>query len=133
MRCATILVHHDAPSLSWRARQGVMIMADSQAEEDALRARVTETLREVIDPEIGMNVVDLGLVYGVEIEGARVRVALTMTTPACPLGEQIVRDAEERLRALARVEAADVRLVWEPPWGPERMSEAARKTLGWAV
>ena len=108
-------------------------MADSQAEEDALRARVTETLREVIDPEIGMNVVDLGLVYGVEIEGARVRVALTMTTPACPLGEQIVRDAEERLRALARVESADVRLVWEPPWGPERMSEAARKTLGWAV
>jgi metal-sulfur cluster biosynthetic enzyme len=96
-----------------------------------LEARVREALREVVDPELGLDVVSLGLVYGVELEGGRVRVRLTMTTPACPLSEQIVRDAEERVAALAGVEVVNVELVWEPLWGPERMSPAAKETLGW--
>lgn len=97
-----------------------------------LRERVLAALQEVIDPELGISVVDLGLVYGVDVvEGGDVRVALTMTTPACPLGEQIVRDAEDRIRNLDGVGEVDVALVWDPPWSPERMSPAAKAALGW--
>lgn len=90
-----------------------------------------EALRNVIDPDVGLNVVDLGLVYGVEVVGADVQVRLTMTTPACPLGEQIVRDAEEHLRALDGVGDVTVELVWEPAWSPERLSPAGKEQLGW--
>ncbi len=95
--------------------------------------RVTEALREVIDPEIGMDVVELGLVYGVEVDQGRVHVRLTMTTAACPLSEQIVRDAEESVQRLTGVEAVHVELVWDPPWTPERMSPNAREALGWGL
>lgn len=93
---------------------------------------VRDALREVLDPEIGLDVVSLGLVYGVEIDGGIVRVALTMTTAACPLAETIVLDAQQRIEALPGVEHAEVRLVWEPPWTPERMSDEAREELGWS-
>ena len=98
----------------------------------ALEARVVEALRGVIDPEIGLDVVDLGLLYGGEIEGGHVRVRLTMTTPACPLGEEIARDARERVRAIEGVLEVVVELVWEPPWTPERMSASAKEDLGWS-
>lgn len=95
---------------------------------DELRARSTAALREVIDPEIGINIVDLGLVYGIVVSPVGdVHVALTMTTAACPLGEHIVRDAERRLYDAAL--RATVELVWDPPWGPERMLPAARAAL----
>lgn len=102
-----------------------------QPSVELLRARALDALREVIDPELGINVVDLGLVYGLEVDAGRVHVRLTMTTAACPLGEQIVRDAEQRLRAVDGVDQVQVELVWEPPWGPERMSDEAKATLGW--
>jgi len=108
-------------------------VSDAGSGSKALHARVLETLAEVIDPELGMNVVELGLVYGVDVEAGRVHVRLTMTTPACPLGEQIMRDAEERVRAVAGVEDVDVELVWEPPWTPSRMSPSAREALGWSL
>jgi metal-sulfur cluster biosynthetic enzyme len=100
---------------------------------ESLRRRALEALEEVIDPELGIDVVALGLVYEVAVDSATasVRVALTMTTAACPLGEQIVRDAESRVRALEGVRDVAVRLVWEPPWSPERMSPKARELLGW--
>ncbi len=97
-----------------------------------LEKKIDEALHQVIDPELGLDVVELGLVYRVDIDGPIVTVDLTMTTPACPLGEQIVRDAEERLREIEGVSRAEVRLVWDPPWGPERMSPAARAALGWS-
>jgi metal-sulfur cluster biosynthetic enzyme len=100
-------------------------------EELGLRARVLAALHEVIDPEVGLDVVELGLVVRLEVRGAEVAVDLTMTTPACPMGEQIVRDAEERIGALDGVAGVAVRLVWDPPWGPERMSASARAALGW--
>ncbi len=105
--------------------------ADQSADmptEEAIRA----ALRGVIDPEVGMNVVDLGLVYAIEIAPQRVRVAMTMTTPACPMGSMITEDAREAIRDIAP-EGADVvvELVWDPPWGPERMSENARRHFGW--
>jgi metal-sulfur cluster biosynthetic enzyme len=93
---------------------------------------VWDALRSVDDPEVGMNVVDLGLVYGVEVRGDDVSVRLTMTSPACPLGDVIVDNATAAIRAAAPgAGKIDVALVWEPPWTPERMSEAARQRFGW--
>ena len=96
--------------------------------EEAIRA----ALRSVIDPEVGMNVVDLGLVYGIEIAPDRVRVAMTMTTPACPMGAMITEDARGAIRDIAP-DGADilVDLVWDPPWSPERMTENAKRHFGW--
>lgn len=96
-----------------------------------LRARALSALREVIDPEIGLDVVDLGLVYELVVDGSSIAVALTMTSPTCPLGEQIVRDAEHRLAALDGAGQVRVELVWDPPWSPDRMSASAREALGW--
>jgi metal-sulfur cluster biosynthetic enzyme len=93
---------------------------------------VWDALRTVNDPEVGMNVVDLGLVYGVAVEGADVRVALTMTSPACPLGDVIVENAAAAIRAAApEARTVDIALVWDPPWTPDRMSDAARAKFGW--
>ena len=100
---------------------------------DALRLEVIDTLRDLLDPELGINIVDLGLVYGVDVNDAGVHVRLTMTTPACPLGEQLVADAEDRLRATGSAAAVEVEVVWDPPWEPERMTDAARDALGWGV
>lgn len=94
---------------------------------------VRTVLRGVIDPEIGMNIVDLGLVYGVEISDNRLHIDLTMTTPACPMGEMILDDVHEALAALAPTGVEiDIELVWDPPWSPDKMSEHARKHLGWS-
>ena len=93
---------------------------------------VWDALRTVNDPEVGMNVVDLGLVYGVEVDGADVSVRLTMTSPACPLGDVIVENAAAVIRAAAPgARKVDIALVWDPPWTPDRMSEAARAKFGW--
>lgn len=94
--------------------------------------RVLEALRSVDDPEVGMNIVDLGLVYRVDVAPEQVRVELTMTTPACPMGELITDNARRAVAAaLPQNVAVDVVLVWDPPWTPDRMSESARQTFGW--
>lgn len=91
---------------------------------------VLGALHAVIDPELGIDVVSLGLVRDVRVTGARVEVDLTMTTPACPLGEVILSDAEEAIRAVEGVEEVEVRLVWDPPWTPDDVSDAVRDRLG---
>ena len=94
---------------------------------------VTEALRSVEDPEAGMSIVDLGLVYGIAVEPGRVRVEMTMTSPACPVAPYLVDESVAAIRALAP-EGTDVQvdLVWEPPWTPERMSGEAQKKFGWS-
>ena len=94
---------------------------------------VREALRSVEDPEAGMNIVDLGLVYTIVAEPGRVRVEMTMTSPACPVGPYLVDEAAAAIRMLA-AEGTEVRvdLVWEPPWTPERMSPQARSRFGWS-
>ena len=95
------------------------------------REAVLHALRAVIDPEVGVDIVSLGLVYDVDIApGGVVRVNLTMTTPACPLGEDIIEQAYAALSEVPGCEAPDVQLVWDPPWTPERMSAEARQQLG---
>lgn len=95
-------------------------------------SEVREALREVQDPEAGMSVVDLGLVYGVEVSPTRIHVRMTMTSPACPVAPYIVEEAVAAIRAAADgVPDVVVELVWDPPWTPERMSESARRRFGW--
>lgn len=93
---------------------------------------VRKSLSSVIDPEVGMNIVDLGLVYLVEISENRLRVDMTMTTPACPMGEMIMDNARHALRGLMPVGAEiELNLVWDPPWSSEKMSDYAREFFGW--
>ncbi|MFQ5875504.1 MAG: metal-sulfur cluster assembly factor [Dehalococcoidia bacterium] len=93
--------------------------------------QVMDALRQVYDPELGLNIVDLGLVYGVDINDGQVQVTMTLTTPGCPLHNAIAGGAEAALRRLPGVESTAVQVVWDPRWTPERMSEAARQRLGW--
>lgn len=92
---------------------------------------VREALRAVVDPELGVNIVDLGLVYGVDIAEGKVRIRLTLTAPACPMGEMIVAEVRREVQlSVAGVKEVAVDLVWDPPWAPTMMSEEARLTLG---
>ncbi len=93
---------------------------------------VLETLRQVVDPEIDCNIVDLGLVYGVAINGGRVSVQMTLTTQGCPMHESIAEGVRMALLNLEGVEDADVEVVWDPPWHPSMMSEAGRARVGLA-
>ena len=95
-------------------------------------AAIRQCLRQVIDPEAGCNIVDLGLVYRIDIAAPRVRIEMTMTSPACPLGDMIAAEVREAIApALPPGWTADIRLVWEPPWQQSMMTGAARKHFGW--
>jgi metal-sulfur cluster biosynthetic enzyme len=94
--------------------------------------QIRETLKQILDPEIGVNIVDLGLVYTIEIRPAEVYIQITMTSPACPLHGVITRNMDQVLRrAFPDLGAMTIELIWEPPWKPEMMSDAAKKQLGW--
>ena len=96
--------------------------------DEALRA----ALRDVIDPEVGINIVDLSLIYGVAVAAEQVRVDMTMTSPACPMGDMLLDEVEAALkRILPKGWTFEIELVWEPPWSPALMSETAREQLGW--
>lgn len=93
--------------------------------------QVLEVLKEVTDPEIGVNVVDLGLVYGVDIhEDGRVDVTMTLTAPGCPMHGTIARTAEMAVETLEGVTDAHVEIVWDPPWTPDRLTDEGRRLLG---
>jgi metal-sulfur cluster biosynthetic enzyme len=97
----------------------------------ATETDIREALRHVIDPEIGVNVVDLGLVYRIEVAGARVRITMTMTSPACPLADYLKDLAMSAIRRHVRdVLDVDIDLVSKPPWSPDMMSDEARRQLG---
>jgi metal-sulfur cluster biosynthetic enzyme len=87
---------------------------------------VLDALRLVIDPEIGCNIVDLGLVYGISIAAAKVTVQMTLTTPGCPMGQSIAQGAQWALLGIEGVEEAAVEIVWDPPWNPSMMSALGR-------
>ena len=102
--------------------------SDTMPSEDEVR----DALRSVDDPEVGINVVDLGLVYRIDVSAERVRVEMTMTTQACPMGDLITDNARRAVVALVPDGVnVDIELVWEPFWTPDRMSEVAKQTFGW--
>jgi metal-sulfur cluster biosynthetic enzyme len=91
---------------------------------------VMEALENVIDPELGLDFVSLGLVYDVEIEGADVHITFTLTTPGCPIGPQVTEQMKEFVTEVEGVEKVFPKMVFTPPWSPERMSEDAKFALG---
>jgi FeS assembly SUF system protein len=114
---------HEASSRADSARPG--------HSDEPLDARVVAALRAIYDPEIPVNIYDLGLIYAAEVDAQRgVHVRMTLTAPACPVAGTLPGQVEAALRELPGVSAAKVELVWDPPWTQERMSEDAKLTLG---
>jgi metal-sulfur cluster biosynthetic enzyme len=91
---------------------------------------VRDALRQVEDPELGMDIVDLGLLYDVEVEDGKVKVVYTLTSMGCPVGPMIQEQIQEVVTALPDVNEVDAELTWDPPWSPEKMSEDAKFILG---
>jgi metal-sulfur cluster biosynthetic enzyme len=94
--------------------------------------QLRELLREVIDPELGIDIVSLGLVYDVKVEGRAAQVVATMTTPACPLAEYLSGEIERTLLESGAVDRVEVRITYSPPWGPHMMADSARRMFGWS-
>ena len=92
---------------------------------------VRNLLRRIIDPEVGVNVVDLGLIYDIDAGDGTIRIDMTMTSPACPMGEMILDEVRAVLADKLPGWPAEVALVWEPPWNPSMMSERTRQNFGW--
>lgn len=119
----------DADALG-REKQEVKVVTEGPFEEEQVWAQ----LREVYDPEIPVNIVDLGLIYGMEVsdsaDGKKVVVQMTLTAPGCGMGPALAAEARQRISTLPGVSDADVLLVWDPPWGPERISPEGRAKLG---
>jgi metal-sulfur cluster biosynthetic enzyme len=92
---------------------------------------VMDALSNVIDPELGLDFVELGLIYGVEVENGEVRVTFTLTTPGCPIGPQVSEQIEEFVGELEGVRLVSSQMVFTPPWSPEMMSEDAKFALGY--
>jgi metal-sulfur cluster biosynthetic enzyme len=92
---------------------------------------VEEALSNVIDPELGLDFVELGLIYGVELDGGHVHVTFTLTTPACPIGPQVTEQIEEFVGELDDVASVESTMTFTPPWSPDRMSEDAKFALGY--
>jgi len=100
-------------------------------DKDALRERVIAALKEIYDPELPVNIYDLGLIYAVDVDDAAVvEVKMTLTTPGCPVAQTFPGAVENTVRDVEGVSAAQVDLVWDPPWSPEMMSDAAKLDLG---
>jgi metal-sulfur cluster biosynthetic enzyme len=91
---------------------------------------VEDALSNVIDPELGLDFVELGLIYGVDIEGSHVHVTFTLTTPACPIGPQVSEQIEEFVGELDGVDDVTSEMTFQPPWSPDKMSEDAKFALG---
>ncbi len=95
-------------------------------DEDVVRA----ALRRVKDPELNLNIVDLGLVYGIAVEGSKVLIDMSLTSPGCPSGPEIMTAAEQQVRALDGVQDVAVNLVWDPMWSPDRIEPRIRAYMG---
>ncbi len=98
--------------------------------DEALQDAIIEAIKEIYDPEIPVNIYDLGLIYGVEVNNGHALVSMTLTTPHCPVAESMPSEVELRVGAVPGVGDAEVVLVWDPPWDPAKMSDEARLELG---
>ena len=97
------------------------------------REQIRETLKEILDPEVGINIVDLGLVYQIELRPEELYIQITMTSPTCPLSGIITRNMDQVLRkTFPDLGEMTIELVWDPAWSPELMSDTAKKQLGWS-
>ena len=95
-----------------------------------LEGKIKKALEKVYDPELGVDIVRLGLVYGISEKDGKARVKMTLTSPACPLGAFILASAKKAVESIEGIKEADIELVWEPAWTPEKMDKETRKKLG---
>jgi FeS assembly SUF system protein len=106
-------------------------MSEATPTPDALTQRVIDTLKTCYDPEIPVDIYELGLIYKVDVDAAgKVAIQMTLTSPACPVAGSLPGEVEQKLRGIPGVTAASIDLVWDPPWNPGLMSEAAKLELG---
>ena len=103
---------------------------DIEIDDSTLAANVIDALREIYDPEIPVNIYDLGLIYRVQVENGDVEVDMTLTTPGCPVAQSFPGMVESSIRKVPGVKNAGVELVWDPPWTQDKLSEEARLQLG---
>jgi len=94
--------------------------------------RITENLKQIYDPEIPMNIVDLGLIYGFEWTEDSVKLRMTLTAPGCPVAGILAEEVKLAIEKVPNVKSATVEMVWDPPWSPERMSDFAKRQFGYA-
>ena len=100
-------------------------------EANTLRASIVETIKTIYDPEIPVDIYELGLIYELEVDEDRhVKIVMTLTSPMCPVAESLPPEVEQKVRGVPSVADVDLELTWEPPWEPGMMSEAARLELG---
>ncbi len=92
--------------------------------------KIKETLKGVKDPEVGLNIVDMGLIYNVDISGSKVNIEMTLTSPACPAGPQILSEIDMSLKELEDIDDVNINVVWSPAWDPSRMSDDGKDELG---
>ena len=92
---------------------------------------VTSCLQNVIDPELGINIVDLGLIYNIQIEENKISVDMTLTTAGCPMAGVLAGSVEQAIREVFEEADVEVSLVWDPPWSPDRLSDVAKEQLGY--
>lgn len=121
------------PELQNNAGQYANLDLPGTAEDSQLKIEqglVLETMKGILDPELGINVVDLGLVYELRVTQAEIYVQMTMTTPGCPMHGSIIEAVERALELYFPLKKVKVELVWEPAWTPARLSPEARETLG---
>jgi FeS assembly SUF system protein len=104
--------------------------APAASGDEALQEAIIDALKEIYDPEIPVNIYDLGLIYGVEVTDASAVITMTLTTPHCPVAESMPSEVELRAQSVPGLMDAEVSLVWDPPWGPDKMSDEARLELG---
>ncbi len=99
---------------------------------ERLRQPVIDALTRVVDPEVALSIVDVGLIYGVAVTGDKLHVQLTMTSAACPVADVILEEAEIELASIVPPGMQiSLELTWEPPWSPDRMSQRSRRFMGW--
>jgi metal-sulfur cluster biosynthetic enzyme len=123
---------HVAPDEASAPVDGALATAASSADAPLTEDRVREALKQVVDPELGINIVDLGLVYDVDIaEGGRVHIEYTLTTMGCPIGPLIEQQMQSFLAAVPGVGEVSAEMVIRPAWSPEMMSEEAKAALGY--
>jgi metal-sulfur cluster biosynthetic enzyme/nitrite reductase/ring-hydroxylating ferredoxin subunit len=124
----------DAPSMPTGVPPGGNPAPAAEVDEDdsdkSVDEKMIDALRNVIDPELMINIVDLGLVYSINHDGQKAYVDMTLTSPACPAGPQIIQQSKMALERLKDVDEAEIKLVMTPPWTPERMTDEARDHLG---
>jgi metal-sulfur cluster biosynthetic enzyme len=91
---------------------------------------IYDKLKEIYDPEVGINIVDMGLIYSLDIIDSRVEITMALTSPGCPAGPQILSQVDSQVKTVDGVEDVDIKVVWSPPWSPDMLSEEARDQLG---